>query len=635
MFNIEDELKKLPSQPGVYLMHDAKDEIIYVGKAVSLKNRVRQYFQSSRNKSAKIEQMVSRIARFEYIVTDSEMEALVLECNLIKEHQPRYNTMLKDDKAYPYIKVTVGEDFPRVMLARTMKKDKNRYFGPYTSAGAVKDTIDLIHKLYKIRTCSRNLPRDTGKERPCLNYHIKQCDAPCQGYISKEEYGENIRQVLEFLNGRYDGVLKNLEEKMKAASDAMDFEKAIEYRDLLSSVKKVAQKQKITSSNMGDRVIIAMARDDMDAVVQVFFVREGKLIGRDHFRMSVATAETRGQILSSFVKQFYAGTPFLPKELWVQYELEDMELIGQWLSARKGQKVRITVPKKGDKERLVELAEKNAALVLIQDNERNKREEMRTIGAMNQVAQWLGLENVRRMEAFDISNISGYESVGSMVVFENGRPKRSDYRKFRIKTVIGPNDYASMKEVLTRRFTHGMEEQKQLKNQGVEKEFGSFTRFPDLLMMDGGKGQVNIALEVMEQLGLSIPVCGMVKDDNHRTRGLYYQNEEISIDRHSEGFRLITRIQDEAHRFAIEYHRSLRSKSQVRSILDEIPGIGDTRRKSLMRSFQSLDAVREASVEELCQVPGMNRAAAESVYQFFRRKEKGDTLIVDDISPRI
>ena len=635
MFNIEDELKKLPSQPGVYLMHDAKDEIIYVGKAISLKNRVRQYFQSSRNKSAKIEQMVSRIARFEYIVTDSEMEALVLECNLIKEHQPRYNTMLKDDKAYPYIKVTVGEDFPRVMLARTMKKDKNRYFGPYTSAGAVKDTIDLIHKLYKIRTCSRNLPRDTGKERPCLNYHIKQCDAPCQGYISKEEYGENIRQVLEFLNGRYDGVLKNLEEKMQAASDAMDFEKAIEYRDLLSSVKQVAQKQKITSSNMEDRDIIAMARDDMDAVVQVFFVREGKLIGRDHFRMSVAAAETKGQILSSFVKQFYAGTPFLPKELWVQYELEDTELISQWLSARKGQKVRITVPKKGDKERLVELAEKNAALVLIQDNERNKREEMRTIGAMNQVAQWLGLENVRRMEAFDISNISGYESVGSMVVFENGRPKRSDYRKFRIKTVTGPNDYASMKEVLTRRFTHGMEEEKKLKNQGVEKEFGSFTRFPDLLMMDGGKGQVNIALEVLEQLGLSIPVCGMVKDDSHRTRGLYYQNVEIPVDRHSEGFRLITRIQDEAHRFAIEYHRSLRSKSQVRSILDEIPGIGETRRQALMRSFQSLDDVREASVEELCQVPGMNRAAAESVYRFFRRKEKEDTVIVDDISPRI
>ena len=636
MFDLEDELKKLPASPGVYLMHNDRDEIIYVGKAISLKNRVRQYFQSSRNKTAKIEQMVSHIAWFEYILTDSELEALVLECNLIKEHRPRYNTMLKDDKSYPYIKATMGEDFPRLLFARDMKKDgRSRYFGPYTSAGAVKDTLDLIHKLYRIRTCSRNLPKDTGKERPCLNYHIKQCDAPCQGYISKEEYGENIRQVLEFLNGRYDGVLKNLEEKMQAASDAMDFEKAIEYRDLLSSVKQVAQKQKITSSNMEDRDIIAMARDDMDAVVQVFFVREGKLIGRDHFRMSVAAAETKGQILSSFVKQFYAGTPFLPKDLWVQYELEDTELISQWLSARKGQKVRITVPKKGDKERLVELAEKNAALVLIQDNERNKREEMRTIGAMNQVAQWLGLENVRRMEAFDISNISGYESVGSMVVFENGRPKRSDYRKFRIKTVTGPNDYASMKEVLTRRFTHGMEEEKKLKNQGVEKEFGSFTRFPDLLMMDGGKGQVNIALEVLEQLGLSIPVCGMVKDDSHRTRGLYYQNVEIPVDRHSEGFRLITRIQDEAHRFAIEYHRSLRSKSQVRSILDEIPGIGETRRKALMRSFQSLDDVREASVEELCQVPGMNRAAAESVYRFFRRKEKEDTVIVDDISPRI
>ena len=483
MFNIEEELKKLPAQPGVYLMHDAKDEIIYVGKAVSLKNRVRQYFQSSRNKTAKIEQMVSRIARFEYIVTDSELEALVLECNLIKEHQPRYNTMLKDDKAYPYIKVTVGEDFPRVQFSRTMKKDKNKYFGPYTSAGAVKDTIDLIHKLYRIRTCSRVLPRDIGKERPCLNYHIKQCDAPCQGYINQEQYGENIAQALEFLSGRYDKLLTVLEEKMQAASDAMEFEKAIEYRDLLESVKKVAQKQKITSSSMEDRDIIAMARDDREAVVQVFFVREGKLIGRDHFRMRVATAENTGQVLGSFVKQFYAGTPFLPKELWVQEELEDQEIIGTWLSTRKGQKVRIVVPKKGEKERLVELAEKNAALVLAQDNERNKREELRTIGAMNQVAGWLGLTGVRRMEAFDISNISGYESVGSMVVYENGKPKRSDYRKFRIKTVTGPNDYASMKEVLTRRFSHGLEEMEQLKEQGVDDRYGSFTRFPDLLMM--------------------------------------------------------------------------------------------------------------------------------------------------------
>ncbi len=630
MFNIEEELKKLPAQPGVYIMHDEKDEIIYVGKAISLKNRVRQYFQSSRNKTAKIEQMVSRIARFEYIVTDSELEALVLECNLIKEHQPRYNTMLKDDKAYPYIKVTVGEDFPRVLFARTMKKDKSKYFGPYTSAGAVKDTIDLIHKLYKIRTCSRSLPKDIGKDRPCLNYHIKQCDAPCQGYIDKAAYAENVNQALEFLNGRYDGLLRTLEERMKAASDAMDFEKAIEYRELLTSVKKVAQKQKITSSSMEDRDIIALARDEKDAVVQVFFVREGKLIGRDHFRVAIGMAENTGQILTSFVKQFYAGTPFLPKELWVQEELEDGEVIGRWLSARKGQKVRIVVPKKGEKERLVELAEKNAALVLAQDNERIKREELRTIGAMNQIGGWLGLESVKRMEAFDISNISGYESVGSMVVFENGKSKRSDYRKFRIKTVTGPNDYASMKEVLTRRFTHGLEEIGQMKEKGVDEKFGSFTRFPDLLMMDGGKGQVNIALEVLAELKLDIPVCGMVKDDNHRTRGLYYQNVEIPIDRHSEGFKLITRIQDEAHRFAIEYHRSLRSKSQVRSILDDIPGIGDTRRKALMRQFKSLDAVKEAGIEELSEAPGMNRRAAESVWQFFHGKDQADAVIVEE-----
>ncbi|MDD3254175.1 MAG: excinuclease ABC subunit UvrC [Lachnospiraceae bacterium] len=625
MFNIEEELKKLPAQPGVYIMHDAKDEIIYVGKAISLKNRVRQYFQSSRNKTAKIEQMVSRIARFEYIVTDSELEALVLECNLIKEHQPRYNTMLKDDKAYPYIKVTVGEPFPRVLFARTMKKDKSKYFGPYTSAGAVKDTIDLIHKLYKIRTCNRSLPKDIGKDRPCLNYHIKQCDAPCQGYIDQETYLGHVDQALEFLGGHYDNLLKTLEEKMLGASDAMDFEKAIEYRDLLESVKKVAQKQKITSSSMEDRDIIAMARDDQDAVVQVFFVREGKLIGRDHFRVSVATAENNSQILSSFVKQFYAGTPFLPKELWVQEELEDSEVILRWLSARKGQKVRIVVPKKGDKERLVELAYKNAKMVLIQDNDRNKREELRTIGAMNQVAEWLGLSKVRRMEAFDISNISGYESVGSMVVYEDGKPKRSDYRKFRIRTVIGPNDYASMKEVLTRRFTHGMEELGQMEEQERDAAFGSFTRFPDLLMMDGGRGQVNIALEVLQELKLDIPVCGMVKDDNHRTRGLYYQNVEIPIDRHSEGFRLITRIQDEAHRFAIEYHRSLRSKNQVRSILDEVPGIGDTRRKALLRHFKTLEAIKEASQEELAQVQGMNRLAAEQVYRFFRAADPKNT----------
>jgi len=629
-FNIEEELKKLPASPGVYIMHDRHDEIIYVGKAISLKNRVRQYFQESRSKTAKIEKMVSRIARFEYIITDSELEALVLECNLIKEHRPRYNTMLKDDKTYPYIKVTMDEAFPRVLFSRTMKKDKCRYFGPYTSAGAVKDTIDLIHKLWKLRTCTRRLPQDIGKERPCLNYHIKQCQAPCQGYISQEEYGKAVAQTLDFLNGKYEPVLSMLEEKMMQASDEMDFETAIEYRELLNSVKQVAQKQKITSQSMEDRDIIAMARDSEDAVVQVFFVRDGKLIGREHFHVSASTAGDDSQIIGSFIKQFYAGTPFIPREVWVQQEFEEMGLVGQWLTKRRGQNVKFVIPKKGQKERLVELAAKNALLVLSQDKEKIKREELKTIGAMNQVGEWLGLSGVKRIEAFDISNISGFESVGSMVVYEDGRPRRNDYRKFKIKTVQGPNDYASMEEVLTRRFEHGLSEREELMametadgEPGNMERFGSFTRFPDLIMMDGGRGQVNVALKILERLGLSIPVCGMVKDDNHRTRGLYYQNVEIPIDRYSEGFKLITRIQDEAHRFAIEYHRSLRSQGQVRSVLDDIEGIGPARRKALMRRFKSLEAIRDASLEELSSTEGMNRRAAESVYGFFHGEPEG------------
>ena len=618
MFQIEEELKKLPGQPGVYIMHDAKDAIIYVGKAISLKNRVRQYFQNSRDKTAKIRQMVSKIARFEYIVTDSELEALVLECNLIKEHRPRYNTMLKDDKTYPYIKVTASEEYPRILFSRQMKKDKNKYFGPFTSAGAVKDTIELIRKIYRIRACSRKLPQDMGKDRPCLYYHIHQCDAPCQGYISQADYQESVKQAVGFLNGQYEPVMKYLEDKMMAASGAMEFEKAIEYRDLLDSVKKVAQKQKITSQSMEDRDIIAMAKDERDAVVQVFFVRDGKLIGREHFHMNLTGSESKAEILNSFVKQFYAGTPFVPHEIWVQEELEDAEIIASFLTARRGQKVRFVVPKIGEKERLVELAEKNAKMVLSQDKEKIKREELRTIGAMNQIGSWIGLSGIKRVEDYDISNISGFESFGSMIVYENGRPKRNDYRKFRIRTVQGPNDYASMREVLLRRFSHGLEETKKLESEGGDLAMGSFTRFPDLLMMDGGRGQVNIALEVLKELQLEIPVCGMVKDDNHRTRGLYYQNVEIPIDRHSEGFQLITRIQDEAHRFAIEYHRSLRSKEQVRSVLDDIKGIGPARRKALMRTFKTIEAVREASVEELEAAPQMNRAAAEAVYAFFR-----------------
>ena len=619
MFQIEEELKKLPGQPGVYIMHDAKDAIIYVGKAISLKNRVRQYFQSSRDKTAKIKQMVSKIARFEYIVTDSELEALVLECNLIKEHRPRYNTMLKDDKTYPYIKVTASEEYPRILFSRQMKKDKNKYFGPFTSAGAVKDTIELIRKIYRIRACSRKLPQDMGKDRPCLYYHIHQCDAPCQGYISQADYQKSVKQAVGFLNGQYEPVMKYLEEKMRTASETMEFEKAIEYRDLLDSVRKVAQKQKITSQSMEDRDIIAMAKDERDAVVQVFFVRDGKLIGREHFHMNLTGSESKAEILNSFVKQFYAGTPFVPHEIWVQEELEDAEVIASFLTARRGQKVRFVVPKMGEKERLVELAEKNAKMVLSQDKEKIKREELRTIGAMNQIGSWIGLSGIKRVEAYDISNISGFESVGSMIVYENGRPKRNDYRKFRIRTVQGPNDYASMREVLLRRFSHGLEETKKLQAEGGDLAMGSFTRFPDLLMMDGGRGQVNIALEVLRELQLEIPVCGMVKDDNHRTRGLYYQNVEIPIDRHSEGFQLITRIQDEAHRFAIEYHRSLRSKGQVHSVLDDIPGIGPARRKALMRRFQSLDEIKEADVETLMQTDTMNEQAAQSVYDFFHK----------------
>lgn len=617
MFDIEEELKKLPAKPGVYLMHDEKDAIIYVGKAISLKNRVRQYFQSSRNKGVKIEQMVTHIARFEYIITDSELEALVLECNLIKEHRPKYNTMLMDDKTYPYIKVTVNEEYPRVLFSRQLKKDKGKYYGPYTSAGAVKDAIDLIHKLYRIRTCSRNLPKDIGKDRPCLNYHIKQCDAPCQGYISKEEYGKNIAKALEFLNGNYAPLIKELEEKMKSAADAMEFEAAIEQRELLNSVKQIAQKQKITHSDMEDKDIIALASEGEDAVVQVFFIRDGRLIGRDHFYLRIAEGEQTKEILSSFIKQFYAGTPYIPRELMIEEPVEDGEVIEQWLSARKGHRVYLRIPKIGTKEKLVELAKKNAALVLSQDKEKIKREEGRTIGAMKEIASLLQLSGISRVEAFDISNTNGFESVGSMVVYERGKPKRSDYRKFKIRSVKGPDDYASMREVLTRRFVHGMEEQQQLKDKEISDQFGSFTKFPDLLMMDGGRGQVNIALEVLKELNLAIPVCGMVKDDNHRTRGLYYNNVEIPIEKNSEGFRLITRIQDEAHRFAIEYHRSLRSKEQVHSILDDIEGIGPSRRKALMKHFQSLEAIRQADVDALASIPSMNRRAAEQVYGFF------------------
>ena len=619
MFNFEEELKKLPRKPGVYIMRDDKDVILYVGKAINLHNRVRSYFRENIGRGPAIDQMVSLIARFEYIVTDSELEALVLENNLIKENSPKYNTLLKDDKTYPYIKVTVGEDYPRILFSRTMKKDKSRYFGPYTSAAAVKDTIELLNKLYQLRTCNRVLPRDTGLERPCLNYHIKQCLAPCQGYVSKEEYRQQVAGALEFLNGNYSPILKDLEDKMKKAAEAMEFEDAARYRDLLSSVRQVSQKQKITEGVGEDKDILALYQDETEAVVQVFFVRDGKLIGREHYYMTHVPENNKPAILQDFVKQFYAGTPFIPRELMLQYEIEDAELIEKWLSERKGSRVYLKVPKIGSKEKLVELAAQNAKLVLSQDREKLKREEGRTIGAVKEISDLLQLPltGTARMEAYDISNINGFENVGSMVVYEKGKPKRSDYRKFKIKSVSGPDDYACMREVLTRRFRHGMEESKELEEQEMDQEYGSFTKFPDLILMDGGRGQVNIALSVLEELGIDIPVCGMVKDDNHRTRGLYYHNIELPIDTHSEGFKLITRIQDEAHRFAIEYHRSLRSKTQVKSVLDDIPGVGPARRKALMRHFKSLEEIRQASVEELMEIPEMNERTAEEIVAFF------------------
>ncbi len=623
MFHIEEELRKLPGKPGVYLMHDKNDTIIYVGKAIVLKNRVRQYFQSSRNLSPKIQRMVENIAWFEYIVVDSEMEALVLECNLIKEHRPKYNTMLKDDKHYPYIRLTANEDYPRIMLARERKKDKAKYFGPYTSAASVHDSIDLLKKTYFIRSCNKVLPRDMGKDRPCLYYHMGQCKAPCQGYISKEEYALNMEQVEQFLNGNYALITKRLEQQMEKYSEEMEFEKAAEYRDLLFSVRRLAEKQRADDAKIIDRDIVAFATAGDEGVAQVFFVRNGKMVGREHFYLTGVENEPRSVIMANFIKQFYSGTPYIPKELLLSEETEDMELLEEWLSAKRGKKVHLLIPKKGSKEKLVELAEKNASFVLQKDSERIARQEKKTKGAVQEISDWLKLPYVTRMESFDISNTSGFENVASMVVFEDGKPKKADYRKFKTKTVSGPDDYASMKEVLTRRFEHAKKELAELqeKYEGVSKEelkdMGSFTRLPDLILMDGGKGQVNIACEVLEEQGLTIPICGMVKDDNHRTRGLYYNNVEIPIDTHSEGFHLITRIQDETHRFAIEYHRSLRGKAQTHSILDDIPGVGAARRRALMKRYTSLEELKAAKVEELAELPGMNRGAAQAVYDFF------------------
>lgn len=609
-FIIEDELRKLPASPGVYIMHDKKDDILYVGKAVSLKNRVRQYFQSSRGKSTKIMQMVSKIHRFEYIVTDSELEALVLENNLIKEHRPRYNTMLKDDKTYPYIKFTVSEDYPRIMLTRKLKKDKAKYFGPFTSSTAVNNTLDFLRKTFRIRNCSRNLPKDIRKQRACLDYYIHQCDAPCQGFVSKDDYNKQVSLALEFLNGNYKKLTDEIQKQMNEAAQQFKYEEAAQLRDLLNSLLHVTQKQKISSESMEDRDIIALAKDEEDVLVQIFFIRDGKMVGREHHYVQVSIDDENPYILESFVKQFYAGTPFLPKELWLQYALPDEELISNWLSQKRRTKVRLLVPKKGNKEKMIELAYKNAELILSRDKEKLRREQLKTTGALNEIEKLLGISNIKRIESFDISNISGAQSVGSMVVYEDGKPKRNDYRKFKIKSVSGPDDYASMREVLYRRFTH---------ESRYSKTDSGFAVLPDLIMMDGGKGQVGAALEVLEELGIKLPVCGMVKDDKHRTDRLYFKGSELELKTRTEAFKLITRIQDEVHRFAIEYHRSLRSKTQVKSILDGINGIGAVRRKALMKHFKDIESIKNADLSELKEVSGMDSKSAQSVYDFFRK----------------
>lgn len=629
-FNFQEELKKMPQTPGVYLMHDFRDDVIYVGKAVNLKRRVSSYFRKSTKRSSKIESMVSNVSRFEYILTDSELEALILECNLIKEYRPKYNTMLMDDKTYPYVMITTSEDYPRILMARRMKKDNNKYYGPFTSGGAVRDTIELLQKMYKVRSCNKSISTDdtytsdgVHKEipringRPCLYYHIGQCNGPCQGYISKADYREHIDKAIKFLEGNYSDTLKELETKMQKASEELDFEQAMEYRDLINSIHHVAGNQKITTHNFEDRDIIAYAEEGNDAVVQVFFVRNGKLIGREHFYLNTVPGDTGKDILTSFIKQYYIGTPFIPRELLVQEEVEEPELLSQLLSRNQNYTVRIVNPKKGSKEKLVELAAKNARNLLEQNKEKYRREQKRTTGAVHEIEELIGIEGIHRMESYDISNTNGYESVASMIVYEDGKPKRNNYRKFKIKTVKGPDDYASMREVLTRRFTHGLEERKKLDSEERDYQLGSFSKFPDIIMMDGGKGQVNVALEVLGKMGLDIPVCGMVKDDNHRTRGLYFNNEEIPISKNSEGFRLITRIQDETHRFAIEYHRSLRNKKEIHSILDDIPGVGPSRRKALMKEFKSIEAIRNASVDELAKTTSMTEKVAKSIYNFF------------------
>lgn len=601
-------------------MHDKSDNVIYVGKAVNLYNRVRSYFRPSTPHTPKITKMISLIDHFEYIVVDSDLEAFILENNLIKEYNPKYNTLLKDSKTYPYIKVTLNEDYPRILKVRKTVKDKAKYFGPYTSGQAVNDTIDLLNASFGLQTCNRKCEFGTKvNDRPCLNFHMGKCMAPCMGNVDLKEYRGRVDKAIDFMNGNDKTLINMLKEKMEAASERLDFEEAMKYRDLLEGAARIIERQKINDADEEDRDIIGIYSDETDAVVQVFFVRNGRMIGREHHHIGDTDGALNKELLPEFIKRYYTGTPFVPREIMIPFEIEESGLIEEWLSEVKGRKVKLVVPKIGGKEKFVELANNNAKLVLNQDKERIIREEKRTLGAVHEIELLTGLTGINRIEAFDISNTNGFENVGSMVVFEGGKPLKGDYRKFKIKSVDGPDDYSCMYEVLSRRFVHGFEERKRLDEESLEASYGSFARFPDLILMDGGKGQVNVCYRVLEELKLSIPVCGMVKDDNHNTRGLYVDGVEIDIDKASEGFKLITRIQDEAHRFAIEYHKSLRSKAQVHSVLEDIPGVGPARRKALMRSFSSIEEIKAASEERLSMTDGITPEVAASIYSFFHQ----------------
>lgn len=618
MFDFQHQLKILPDKPGVYIMKNPLGEVIYVGKAKVLKNRVRQYFQNSKNHSEKVRAMVKNIAEFEYIVTDSEMEALILECNLIKKYSPRYNIALKDDKFYPFIKITTNEDFPRVYVTRNFAKDGNRYFGPYTNGTAVYEVMGLIKKLFPLRTCKKAIVEGGEPTRACLNYHINLCKAPCAGYISKAEYWEMIDEIINILNGTDTSIIKNLKLEMEKAAEELEFEKAAKIRDRILAIELISEKQKMFTVKEGDEDFIDLYTDEKDGCAQVFFVREGKVTGREHFMIENISDDPVKEVISSFIASFYGGTAQIPKTIYVPEEIEDQELIEKFLTEKRGSKVWIKVPKKGDKKNLLDMVRNNAKIMLDQFKEKMVEEKELNKSTLTELADVLGLDSLpARIEAYDISNIQGVDSVGTMVVFENGKAKNSDYRRFKIKSVKGPNDYESMREILSRRFAHGLEEVNKIKERNLEYSKGKFCIFPDLIMMDGGKGQVNIALEVLKGFGIEIPVCGLVKDDKHRTRGIIFNNEEILIRRGSGLMNLITRVQDEVHRYAITYHRSLRDKRTLHSILEDIPRIGEKRRRNLLMKFGSIDNIKKASMEELLDTPGIDRKAAESIKQYF------------------